>query len=219
MDKKSATDIAKDTFEFTLDQVTNNEFVKDIPIVNMVANVVSLSRSIPDYLFARKLNKFLNCLDDVSYEDRKRLKARAVDDNKIDSLAELILNCLQKANDEKKAEFIACLFLAYADGVIDEVGFRRALDVTDIIFIDDLIYFAKHFDSIKDAELYEENISNQCPSIVGSVLIQRRSAQRERYSSERKRLLSSPVLEVELSVFGQEVIDAYSHGMKLRCSK
>lgn len=219
MDKKSGVDITKDTFEFVLDQVSNNEIVKDIPVVNTVANIVALSRSIPDYLFTRKLTKFLNCLDDVSPKDRERLREAAIDDKKINTLAEHVMNCLQKASDDTKAEFIACLFLAYSDSAIDAAGFRRALDLVDLIFVDDLIYFANCFGSIPDSDLHEEKISDLMPSIVGSALIQRRTEQRERYSPTGQRILSRPVLEIEISTLGQQVIDAYAHGMRLRRAK
>ena len=59
MYKSSVINLVKDGLELAIDQVVNSNLAKDIPVVNTVANMLSLGGSIRDALFAKKLMIFI----------------------------------------------------------------------------------------------------------------------------------------------------------------
>lgn len=225
MKKDELTELTKDGFEFVIDQIIDNELVQDIPVVNSAVNLLKLgARTIPDYFFAKKLDKFLKGLDSVSAKEKEKIKSFAQKDKNAERLCEHLLNSINKASDERKADFIACLFLGYVDGAIDVINFQRALDVVDNVFIDDLIRFVKEAVS-KDGYFPDDHqFYNHMPSVFnGSLVMDNREV---RSSAHMQKVFETaeigspvPVKDVfkkMLSPLGRALVDGYMRGQSIR---
>lgn len=133
--------VAAENAEALLDGLTDNELVKEIPVINTVVGLAKTGKGVSDYLFAKKINVLLVRLDEAKAEDKQKVKVFAQNGKNSERLAEHILNSINKMADKRKAEIIANLFLGYLNEKIDESSFRRALEAIDSIFIDDLLAF------------------------------------------------------------------------------
>lgn len=207
--KEDLVDFTKESAEILIDHLSDNELVKEIPVVNQVVSFVKVVRSVPDYLFAKRLKKFLDAVDEASPECKKKIKSYAQKDGNAEKLFEHILNSINKASDERKCEFIAYMFIAFIDGFIKRVDFQRSIEVIDSVFIDDLMYFITDG---KKLFTNRETIENM-PSILNSPLLVFNDYSR---SSDVLRVgavdTSSDSYEKQMSSLGEAILNAYNHG-------
>jgi hypothetical protein len=159
MKSKNESSISKgrelfaDGIEFLADSTMDSGVLKDIPIVGWAAKIIAARNSINDNLYAAKINKFLLNLHDIP-EEKIRQFRNSIQSNKDDTnrLCEKIILSLDAITDTSKADIISDLFIAYLDGVLSNSSFRRCVDVTCNVYIDDLMIF------IKDMFLYETSL-------------------------------------------------------------
>jgi hypothetical protein len=135
-------EILTDLSEFTLDNILDNEVVKELPVVGTCVRLVRATRSVPDRIFARKVERFVFQLGRVSPEDKAKFRAR------LDSDADLrrrsgdaVIMALDQADDLQKADILGQLFLHFVSGAIDFAVLRRLMIAADRAFIDDLKSF------------------------------------------------------------------------------
>jgi len=100
-EKSNLVDLMADASEFGLDQLIENEAIKDIPIIGGVVKCLKLSSNISDFLYAKKLSKFLAKISETSNEQRVKF-AREISDNP-NRLYENILLLLDKTDDMQKS--------------------------------------------------------------------------------------------------------------------
>ncbi|TFH89050.1 hypothetical protein [Vibrio ouci] len=137
MSKILIADTAIEGFDIILDKLTNNQWVKDIPVFGWGVRSLSIYRSIQDYYFAQKLELFLTSIDSLSGADLAKVR----DFSKTEDAAKVsdkLLQVISSITDFEKSELLAALFIAYSTGRLDSREFMRSVDIINYTFIDDL---------------------------------------------------------------------------------
>jgi len=57
---KDLQEVAIDLSEVALDSLTDNEIIKDIPVVGTFVRLARATMSIPDRIFAKKVERFIS---------------------------------------------------------------------------------------------------------------------------------------------------------------
>jgi hypothetical protein len=132
--------ITPDLLEIALDQVLDNDIIKDIPIVRTIAGIYKATVSIRDRGLVKKLVKFLFSLNSVSTEVRLQFKAKmGVDEKHRINVGEKLLLILERLDDMNKPNLIAHAFQAYMEEQIDFNMFQRLACAIDRSFYPDLM--------------------------------------------------------------------------------
>ena len=140
MTKHCLLEATLENVEAVIDAATDNEILKNIPVVGTAVKLVKEAVDIRDRMFAAKLTTFLQALNETTPEAREKLRQKiASSPDEAKEVGETLLLVLDKTTTLKKAEIIAYIFIAYTLEHITATDFRRLLDATDQAFIDDLI--------------------------------------------------------------------------------
>lgn len=133
---------ALENAEAVLDSLTDDELLKEIPLVGTAVKLLRGASTIRDRIFAAKILRFLQDLDSVSPETREKIRTKmASDPDEARAVGETALVLLERSSAVEKARLIAILFLAYVDGHITVSEFRRLSTAVDQAFLDDLEEF------------------------------------------------------------------------------
>ena len=121
------------------DAFTENEILKDIPVVGIAAKALKAAGDIRDRAFAAKITRFVQALDEITPEAREKIRQRiAANPEEAQQVGETLFLVLEKITALDKAKILAYLFVAYTMGRVGPVDFRRMADIIDQAFIDDL---------------------------------------------------------------------------------
>ena len=140
---KKGFEIAADLTEVIVKSQLLTGIAKDLPYVSTLVKALNFGDSIRDRMFAAKVMRFLESLDDVTGKEREELseKIKYVNQDELNNATDKILFCIESITDIDKSEFIANLFIAYIYGEISESELRRCTDIVQISFLDDLKSF------------------------------------------------------------------------------
>lgn len=119
-------DVIFDVAEVILDQNLADGVLKDIPIVGVLANFAKTRQSVSEELFVRKLVRFLNELNNIPIQERKKLLEKypdSSDEQRV--LGENLLLALERLDDIEKPAILARFFSAYIKSEIDYLTFTR----------------------------------------------------------------------------------------------
>ena len=131
---------ALENAEALLDTVTDNEVLKNIPIVGTCIKVVKSVGDVRDRLLAGKLVQFCQRLNEVSPEGREKMRKKmASNPDEAERIGSTLMIVLDKITALEKADIVAYVFIAYTLDVIDQADLRRFLDAIDQAFVDDLV--------------------------------------------------------------------------------
>jgi hypothetical protein len=152
MSAKPERELAIDLAEVAVDAVLDDGLLKDIPVVGSLVNLIRLSKSIPDRIFAAKVRAFLLRLGKVGDLKKEQFLTNLnADRTQRIKLSEVMVLALDQVDDLDKADYIAYVFMAYIEGVIDFATLRRFLHSIIAAFtadLDDFVNFmlteAKH---------------------------------------------------------------------------
>ena len=132
-------DILSDVGELTLDQLLDDGIVKNIPFLGTLAKLYKAGVGVKNYLFARKLQRFLSVLSNVSPNERQAFTQRLEDDKPFrKQVGETLLVILDRLDDMRKPDLVARAFVAYITEEIDFDTFHRMSSVIDRCFLPDL---------------------------------------------------------------------------------
>ncbi|MBW2642881.1 MAG: hypothetical protein JRC89_05810 [Deltaproteobacteria bacterium] len=134
--KDSLRNLVETAAELTLDNILENDDLKQIPVFGTLLNMVKLGSNIRDRLFARKLLTFLREISTISFEKRKRFVDK-LSSNK-QKTGEAILLLLERLDDMTKPEIVGKITCLAILGDIDtETSFKLSAMV-DRSYISDL---------------------------------------------------------------------------------
>ncbi|MBO1382964.1 hypothetical protein BVJ63_18520 [Vibrio cholerae] len=201
--KNSGLDLFRDNVEVLIDHISENEWIKEIPVLDNVFNMLSLVTSIKDSLFAKKLEQFFVSLNEVSEKDYHKIKqfSKTAEANEI---SEMIINVLDKVTDNKKPEIIANLFIGYIEEYINLSEFKIALEIVDKSYAADLESFLSCGFSIVDFTL-SDLMTNKVYNMIFTPLLARTENPDKTH-----------VEHYSISNLGIAFFDAYNHGVTLR---
>lgn len=125
--------------EFALDQALDEGILKDIPLLGSLVKLYKTGENVREYLFSRKVEKFLRNLSKVSDEEVKCFNDSIESDPEFKArVAEHLTLLLDRIDDIEKSELLAKAFSAFIKGQLDFDKFRRIARAIERCMIDDL---------------------------------------------------------------------------------
>lgn len=124
----SVVSVGKEYLELGIDTVMESGALKDIPLVNTVVGIIGAAGSVRDQLLANKLLRFISQLSEIPQEERIAMVEKLNEDDKFSGRAgAALIEILDRMESEKKPEFAAKFFAAYAKNEISFEELRRIL--------------------------------------------------------------------------------------------
>ena len=134
--------ISVDAAELMLDSLISDGLVKDIPVFGTLINLIKLTGSIRDKLFAKKLIYFLSELADTNSEERADILLKIEKEKGYrGKIGEKLLYIIDRCEDHFKAQVIARIFSAFVRHELSYAEFLRASSIIDKVYSDDLNWF------------------------------------------------------------------------------
>ena len=129
--KSGGLELPAEIAEFAIDRVIDEGLLKDIPFIGWIAKGVSVTNSISDRIFYKKILRFLFALEQVSKTDRKEF-SRKIDRSPEFKrrVGEHLLVTIEKLDILDKPVFLARCFESFIAGDIDHEYF---VDLANII--------------------------------------------------------------------------------------
>ncbi len=177
---ENLTEISTDFLEAGLDQLIENDFLKDIPIIGTAFKSYSLAKNITENFFAKKLLRFLFHLKDIPKVEREKFVTELETAKESKKVSEKLLNILNRLDDLNKASTLGKLFKFYLKGDINQSDFFRLSSFVDRIYIEDLIVL---FNS-DDPDL----LSNGIKEVLAQVGLFNRQIKDNREFEQRERI-------------------------------
>jgi hypothetical protein len=106
-------EINSEILEAGIDQVIDNEFLKDIPILGIAFKTYSLAKKISENFFVKKILRFLFHLKEIPKMERVKFVAELETIKQSKKVSEKILTVLNRLDDVNKASILGKLFKAY----------------------------------------------------------------------------------------------------------
>lgn len=156
MNKEPSKNLLSDIIEATIDGVIENDFIKSIPIIGSIRNLIKTGQSISDYLLAKKISTFLSALNELSEEKQFRvIKKIDEDDDYKERLGLQLIEIINRCDNHEKPRLIAKLFRAYLTGEIEVEDFYKYSQIINNAHYADLIKLSQMPTGI--TEVYEVN--------------------------------------------------------------
>lgn len=137
--------------EVGLDSILDNGLLKDIPIFSTVIGVYKIGHTVKERHYIKKLAEFIQALNDGVAEDSQVKKFRdKILQNQKRSIEELeyILIIVDRYIGHGKPTIIAKLYLSYLDGALSWEEFSMYSEMTDHLFMSDLVFLRKEGNQI-----------------------------------------------------------------------
>lgn len=128
-----------DLGEITIDSIFEEGVLKELPIISTMIGLWRTGVTIRDFIFIRKLLKFLEELSEVPRQERIEMIERLEKDTDYrDKVGEEIVLLLDRLDSVEKAKFTGRAFSAYCKGYIDVDTLRRINYAIDRVLLRDL---------------------------------------------------------------------------------
>ncbi|MFH6943468.1 hypothetical protein [Flavobacterium sp. FlaQc-50] len=146
MDENSSNliDGSADILEYGIDFFTENEAVKDFPIIGIAVKIGFAVKSISDRIFLKKMERFLFEYSTVTSLEKSILhKKIQLSDTVKKKAGEAVILLLDRFSDLNKPYFLAQCFSAYIEGRLLFDDFIRLGNAIDLSHSSDLYDFIK----------------------------------------------------------------------------
>ena len=108
------------------------EAIKTIKTLKKIA-------SIPSMLYLRKFERYCRGITDIPLEKRQKY-IRMLGRDKFNKESVIVLNIINRIEEEDKLPFLLKILEAKMDGIIDDNEYRRLMVLTDRTLYSDLLY-------------------------------------------------------------------------------
>lgn len=151
-----------DIIEALLDSQTENEFVKELPIVGWVMKSIGVVDKIKTKFLVNKILYFLKGISSISEYELRSFETKYLSNPKsIEKFYESLLISIDRLNHLDKSEIIASLFKSLIRGKIDNAFFFRSVNIVESIFIEDLKEYLTGRLAFTYTEIHEKANINQ----------------------------------------------------------
>jgi hypothetical protein len=133
--------------EAGIDQLLQDGFLRDVPILGSVVGVIRTAGTIRDLLLAKKLGRFLSVLQSVPQAERQAFHDSLADRAERNRVGEALLLLLDRLDDMDKPELIGRLFRAFIRSEIDRETFQLMATAVDRLFMPHLAELASFYSS------------------------------------------------------------------------
>ena len=130
--------------EAGIDQLLQEGFLRDVPILGSVVGVIRAAGAVRGLLLAKKLGRFLLSLQTVPQAERQAFHDSLNTREERRKVGEGLLLLLDRLDDMEKPELVARLFRALMRGTIDRKTFQLMASAVDRLFmphLDTLVSF------------------------------------------------------------------------------
>lgn len=146
-----------DILESIVDLETENEFIKNIPVIGWVFKTVGVVDKIKTKFLVQKILLFLNELSSITDRERELFEKKYFSTEKeMESFYEVLLISIERLNHLEKAKILSTLFKCLIKNEIDKSFFLRTINVVEGIYIDDLMKYLDGKLFFKYSEDYQE---------------------------------------------------------------
>jgi hypothetical protein len=145
-------DLAIDLGEVVIESFLEDGLIKEIPFLKTLYVIASTARSIPERIFAAKVQRFIKGLPSCDTEYKKKFINELYNDQtKKQKLTEIVLLSLDRSDRLEKAELISIVFVAFLE---ERILLEEFDSLTTAIVNSDLNLLHKLLDLL---ELHPEN--------------------------------------------------------------
>ena len=131
--------IASELSEVGLDQLLDEGFIKDLPVVGLIVKIFKAGLDIRDRIFVAKVAKFLFKLAETPEKHRSSFEEKVRNDpNLKKKVGQTLVLLLERLDDLEKPDMVGICFRYYLSSKISFIQFRRLSSAIDLAFIDDL---------------------------------------------------------------------------------
>ncbi len=143
IETSNLADCTKELLELGIDEVSNSELIKKLPIVGIVLAGYNTYTSIRDFQFLKKIGIFLFELSKVTQVERTKWLSKLEDPIERKHAGEVIIELLDKVISGKKAEILGIFFRQHIQGKISIQQYITIGEMTAAVYLDNLRYFLK----------------------------------------------------------------------------
>lgn len=137
--KSELPELINDLGEIGIDSLLTDGVLKDIPVLGSVLAIGKTYGNVRDYLFTKKLIKFLQELTSLSSEERISLIEKLeTDSGYASNIGEKVIGILSRLDDDSKPSIIAKAFKLYAAGHLSYIQLQRINNAIERLLICDL---------------------------------------------------------------------------------
>ena len=143
-------DIGVDLLELPIDLLTENEIIKDIPIVGTIVKLGKATTIIRDRHLIKKLVKFIESINNGDIESEKLERHKQIlesDNKKLNEELENIIIIIDRQLEIDKTKILGELYKSYVCGNIDWEDFKSFSDVLERLFLIDIHQFKKIYEN------------------------------------------------------------------------
>lgn len=140
--EKPVTELLLEVGESAIDLVTDNDAVRDIPVVGWAFKVARALDDIRSNLLARKIAKFMSDPSLLAAVNAQEESSRIhLNNEHANEVGETLLMVLDKVTDFSKPALLAKAYASYLDGIIDKELLLMLAHIIDISSKIDLQHF------------------------------------------------------------------------------
>ena len=143
--------------EVVLDNLVDNEIVKEIPIIGSVVGFGKVALGIRERIFLKKIIYFISELKNIPPVKRKKVIDKINNSGKFRTkVGEKLLFIIDRCEDHDKSQLIARMFAAFINEKISYEDFSKSANIIDRIMLEDLAWFInQHYDDFVFEEVGE----------------------------------------------------------------
>lgn len=157
--------IAGDFGEIAIDSLLEDGVLKDIPVIGALQGIYSASRSVSNYLFSKKLIKFISALSELTSQERADvIKKLESNDGYFKKVGETLVLLIERMDDMQKPEMLAIAFRSLAKNKIDIDQFKRLTHAIDRL----QVYYIPYLKAFYNREAVPDEL---LPSLFGAGLV------------------------------------------------
>jgi hypothetical protein len=164
-------DVMPDLVELGIDSVLKDGIFKEVPVISTLLGLYSAGRGIRDYLFIKKVIRFLMELDRIPYLERLKFIEEINGASKQTQLGETLLLLLERLDDFGKSEILACFFSCHIRGEIDFTMFRKLSTALEKLPIDYITSLHDFYSSTDVKQIHQDSTSLLIAGLVDILFI------------------------------------------------
>lgn len=132
--------ILADNAEVILDNLIENEILKEIPVIGTSINIIKGITNIRDVGYLNKLKAFMNQLGKIDDDKKQRLISESKKDEKRRAkFGNAIFTAIEQSDSLVKVKYLAIAFEGFLNGDYDNSDFRLMCHTISNAFTDNLI--------------------------------------------------------------------------------
>ena len=132
--------ILADNAEVILDNLIENEVLKEIPVIGTSINIIKGIKNIRDVGYLNKLKTFMTQLGEIDDDKRERLISESKKDEKRRAkFGNAIFTAVEQSDSLIKVKYLAVAFEGFLNGDYNSSDFRLMCHTVSNAFTDDLI--------------------------------------------------------------------------------